>query len=228
MLERRRGRLMLSELNTESVFANPALQECTEIDLKEQVEKIKVSGDGVALKLNEIQNLSPKQLNAQIESDRPDWYVHTKEICSELESLQEKERLCDEYFADLKEKSEFSDTISQKPFEVTDLNKRTPEENAIMRQTFSDLKANLKAEWANKYGRPWPKYEQEIYSDSGKLIRKAGSDYDAHHIQPLGMGGENTAENITPLNAEVHYDKQGIHSPDSPYSKLAQIVGGVE
>ena len=122
----------------------------------------------------------------------------------------------------------FSDTISQKPFEVTDLNKRTPEENAIMRETFNDLKANLKAEWANKYGRPWPKYEQDIYSDSGKLIRKAGSDYDAHHIQPLGMGGENTAENITPLNAEVHYDKQGIHSPNSPYSKLAQIVGGVE
>ena len=61
---------------------------------------------------------------------------------------------------------------------------------------------------------------------NGKLIRKAGSDYDAHHIQPLGMGGKNEVKNITPLNAEVHYDKQGVHSPDSPYTKMDKMLGG--
>ena len=60
------------------------------------------------------------------------------------------------------------------------------------------------------------------------MIRKAGSDYDAHHIQPLGMGGKNEVRNITPLNAEVHYDKQGIHAADSPYSRLDQMLGGMD
>ena len=31
-------------------------------------------------------------------------------------------------------------------------------------------------------------------------------------IQPLGMGGKNESANITPLDAQVHYDKQGVHA----------------
>ena len=62
------------------------------------------------------------------------------------------------------------------------------------------------------------------YSSNGKMIRKAGGDYDAHHIQPLGMNGKNEASNITPLHANEHYDKQGVHAPDSPYSKLDKML----
>ncbi len=138
------------------------------------------------------------------------------------------EKTLEEYFDDLKSKSECSETIPDKPFEVSDLKKRSPEENAEMREEFSEKKAQLKREWEEANGRPWPKYDHDIYSANGKLIRKAGSDYDAHHIQPLGMGGKNEASNLTPLNAEVHYDKQGVHSPDSPYSKLDQMLGGME
>lgn len=132
------------------------------------------------------------------------------------------------YFDDLKEKSECPETISDKPFDSSDLKKRTPEENAEMRDEFDDKKTQLKKEWEETNGRPWPKYDHDVYSSNGKLIRKAGSDYDAHHIQPLGMGGKNEVGNITPLNAEVHYDKQGIHAPDSPYSKLDQMLGGMD
>ena len=42
------------------------------------------------------------------------------------------------------------------------------------------------------------------------------------------MGGKNEASNITPLHAEVHYDKQGVHALDSPYSKLDQMLGGMD
>lgn len=138
------------------------------------------------------------------------------------------ERVLQDYFRDLKEKSECPETIPDKPFDASDLKKRTPEENAKMREEFADKKAQLKKEWEEANGRPWPKYEHDVYSANGKLIRKAGSDYDAHHIQPLGMGGKNEASNITPLSAEVHYDKQGVHSPDSPYSKLDSMLGGME
>jgi len=138
------------------------------------------------------------------------------------------EQTLDDYFKDLKEKSECPETIADKPFEASDLEKRTPEENAKMREEFDDKKEQLKREWEKANGRPWPKYEEDVYSSNGKLIRKAGSDYDAHHIQPLGMGGKNEASNITPLHAGVHYDKQGVHAPESPYSKLNEKLGGSE
>lgn len=141
---------------------------------------------------------------------------------------EDLDKALQDYFIDLKAKSECPDTIPDKPFEVSDLKKRTPEENAAMREEFSDNKAQLKHEWEEANGRTWPKYEHDVYSANDKLIRKAGSDYDAHHIQPLSMGGKNEAGNITPLNAEVHYDKQGVHAPDSPYSKLDRMLGGVE
>lgn len=135
------------------------------------------------------------------------------------------EEVLEDYFDDLKDKSECPETISDKPFEMSELEKRSPEENAEMREEFAEKKAQLKREWEEKNGIPWPKYEHDVYSANGKLIRKAGSDYDAHHIQPLGMGGKNEASNITPLNAEVHYDKQGVHASDSPYSKLDKMLG---
>ena len=152
----------------------------------------------------------------------------TQDIENGEEDNPEIEKLLRDYFRDLKENSECPDTIPDKPFEVTDLRKRAPEENAEMREEFSDIKAQLKREWEEENGRPWPKYERDVYSQNGKLIRKAGSDYDAHHIHFLCMGGKNEAGNITPLHAEVHYDKQGVHSPDSPYSKLVQTLGGID
>ncbi len=132
------------------------------------------------------------------------------------------------YLKDLLDYSEHPETIPKNPFETKDLKKRTPEENAEMRGEFDDKKSQLKREWEEVNGRPWPKYDHDIYSENGKLIRKAGSDYDAHHIQPLSLGGKNEANNITPLSAEVHYDKQGIHAPDSPYSKLYKLLGETE
>lgn len=135
--------------------------------------------------------------------------------------------LLEAYFNDLKARSEFPETLTGNEFDVSDLKKLSPEENAEMREEFDDLKPELKRQWEIENGRPWPKYETDVYSASGKLIRKAGSDYDAHHIQPLSLGGKNEASNITPLHAEVHYDKQGVHAPNSPYSQLDKALGGI-
>ena len=120
----------------------------------------------------------------------------------------------------MKENSECEDTIPEKPFSPSEIEKISPEKNAEMREEFNEKKEALKKEWEQIHGRPWPKYEEDVYSPSGKLIRKAGSDYDAHHILPLGMGGKNEVDNITPLHASVHYDKQGIHAPDRPCARL--------
>lgn len=138
------------------------------------------------------------------------------------------EKCLKDYIKDLKDKSEYPDTIPDKPFDLSDLKKLSPEANAEMRDEFDDSKAQLKREWEVVNGKSWPQYDHDIYSSNGKLIRRAGSDYDAHHIQPLGMGGKNEVSNITPLNAEIHYDKQGVHAFDSPYSKLEQGLGGID
>ena len=94
------------------------------------------------------------------------------------------------------------------------------EGNGIKREEFSKCKDNLIREWEDKNGCKWPTYNEDVYSPSGKLIRRAGDRYDAHHIQPLTFGGENRSSNLTPLHAAEHYDKQGIHSPESPFGKL--------
>ena len=143
-------------------------------------------------------------------------------------SERDLEKVVDEYLADLKKNAAFPDTISNEPFKVEDLERKSPEENELSREEFDDKKTQLKREWEEKNGRDWPKYDHDIYSASGKLIRKEGQDYDAHHIHPLGMGGENTADNITPINVEVHYDRQGVHAPNSPYSRMDKILGGEE
>lgn len=146
----------------------------------------------------------------------------------QTETENNLEKTVDQYVDDLKNKSECPETIPNRPFEASDLKKLPPEEVAKQREEFIANKADLKKQWEKEHGRPWPKYEHDVYSANGKLIRKAGSDYDAHHIQPLSMGGKNEVKNITPLNAEVHYDKQGIHSQDSPYSKLDKMLGGAD
>ncbi len=150
--------------------------------------------------------------------------VHTKEESLDKKKPENMESAVNNYFKDLKNRSDCPETIKERPFETKDLKKLSPEETSARRDEFDDKKSELKKQWSNENGQPWPKYDQDVYSSNGKMIRKAGGDYDAHHIQPLGMNGKNEASNITPLHANEHYDKQGVHAPDSPYSKLDKML----
>lgn len=201
----------------------------TKVSEVEDYKEIKEDGD---MSVEEADKFWDEQFGTEDTSegaeDNSEMTENTAETSEDDNVEDDIEKTLNEYFDDLKSKSECPDTIPDKPFDKSDLNKISPEENALMRDEFDDKKAQLKREWEEANGRPWPKYDHDVYSSNGKLIRKAGSDYDAHHIQPLGMGGKNEAKNITPLNAEVHYDKQGVHAPDSPYSKLDKMLGGME
>ena len=145
------------------------------------------------------------------------------------EKQEELDDLVDEYFDDLVDNSEYPETIENdgSPWE-----KVTPEENAKKREEFEDnkkdnpqCKENLIKEWEEKHGKEWPRYKEDVYVN-GKLIRKAGDRYDAHHIKPLSFGGKNEVSNITPISAEKHFDKQGIHSPNSPYGRIETLSKG--
>ena len=130
----------------------------------------------------------------------------------------ELDELRDEYIDDLKENSKYPETIDDNG----EIYEKTPsEKNAEMREEFNEKREELIKEWEEKTGIDWPRYQEDVYDEkTGTLIRKAGDRYDAHHIQPLSLGGKNEAGNITPVHANSHYDRRGIHAPDSPYAKM--------
>jgi hypothetical protein len=152
------------------------------------------------------------------DSEKPKWEG------DEIEKVEPQE-LVREYFSDLKANSEYPETVKDN-INSFDLKKISPEENSEMRQQFNQEKAELIKEWENNTGKLWPTYSENVYSENGILIRKAGDRFDAHHITPLELGGKNSADNITPIHAEKHYDSQGVHSPDSPYRSLVNAVKG--
>lgn len=124
------------------------------------------------------------------------------------------------YFRQLKDISPCPETLAYSALFTDAWDRLSPEQIMEKRIQFNECKADLKMEWEALNQRSWPKYTTDVYSASGYLIRRAGNDYDAHHLRPLCVGGENTAENITPLHALDHYDKQGVHANDTPYAHL--------
>ena len=136
------------------------------------------------------------------------------------------------YIEDIKNYSDVPDTVPENPIDVADLRHIAPEENAAKREEFDDTKRDLKHQWEQANGMPWPKYSEDVYitCTGGRevKIREAGQDYDAHHIQPLCLGGKNEASNITPLRAEVHFDSRGVHQLGGSFDQLNKMLGGTE
>lgn len=128
--------------------------------------------------------------------------------------------MVDNYFDDMIKHSEFPHTIVNDGSTWT---KITSEQNDIMRTEFKKLKPKLISDWETANNLKWPMYDSDIFTDSGDRLRKAGNLYDAHHIKPLEFGGLNTFDNITPFHSKVHYDKQVIHAPTSPFGNMENL-----
>lgn len=106
--------------------------------------------------------------------------------------------------------------------EAEKLKKCSPEEIAKERSKFNKIRNELIKNWEDINQRKWPTYDKDVVTAEGKTIRKAGDRYDAHHVQPLELGGKNTSENITPMHAKDHFDKQGIHRPGGSYDHMVK------
>lgn len=63
----------------------------------------------------------------------------------------------------------------------------------------SKAKERLIRDWEINNDALWPVYDHDIIDKDGNLVKRRGWKYDAHHIHPLAMGGENIATNITPF-----------------------------
>ncbi len=91
---------------------------------------------------------------------------------------------------------------------------------ALKHVQFDRSKKTLIGKWEATYGIAWPTYSADVYSVSvdgrgrevRRRIRKAGHQYDAHHILPQSHNGPNVYWNLVPLTVGNH---NRFHSPTS-------------
>ncbi|MBC2068871.1 T7SS effector LXG polymorphic toxin [Listeria booriae] len=105
--------------------------------------------------------------------------------------------------------------------EYTKLN---PAETNKHRLAFKQVKNKLIVEWEQKTNQTWPRYSEEILSaKSGRVIRKTGEPYDAHHLIENTFGGEHEWWNMHPAKFPDEH-QAGIHGTGSPAKELFKGV----
>lgn len=117
--------------------------------------------------------------------------------------IKDIKQLGEQYTSELRENAACTDTISPN-LDISKFEKVDSAKVAELRSEFNSQKPSLRREWEEIHDREWPKYADDVYDKNGILIRKAGDYYDAHHEQPLSLGGKNEATNITPMHCLNH------------------------
>jgi len=95
----------------------------------------------------------------------------------------------------------------------------SPSSDKSERRAFGKIRAQLREEWEKQTGQKWPSYEEDVKDGKGKVIRRKGQPYDAHHIVELSYGGPNVWYNLFPAKHPDEH-QQGIHGE---YSVASQI-----
>lgn len=98
--------------------------------------------------------------------------------------------------------------------------KLSVKDTASHRNEFNKVKNDIIEQWEKNTGQQWPTYSSDVISpDTGKVLRKAGDKYDAHHIIENSYGGEHEWWNIHPARFPNEH-QAGIHGAYSPASEL--------
>ncbi|MGZ0050504.1 RHS repeat-associated core domain-containing protein [Brevibacillus gelatini] len=98
--------------------------------------------------------------------------------------------------------------------------KMSPTETAKHRAEFDKVKNKVIKEWEVNTGQKWPVYNENVISEkTGKIIRRQGDKYDAHHIIENTFGGEHEWWNMHPAKFPDEH-QAGIHGSGSPANKL--------
>lgn len=128
-----------------------------------------------------------------------------------------------DYLNDLKAKSIFPETLAKAKMDISKLEIQSPERVAELQEDFDNKRDKLRKEWERMNNKEWPKYTEDVFSKNNILIRKKGEYFDAHHIQPLKLGGANDASNLTPLDVRKHIE---VHSLNGSCRNLLDAFKG--
>lgn len=128
------------------------------------------------------------------------------------------------YLKDIEDQThrEIPDIQKEKVIEAIHSNKYeklSAEATRNARAEFNSEKAQLISEWQEKTGNKWPTYSEDVFNSRGKVIRREGANYDAHHIIECSYGGPAEWWNITPARFPTEH-QQGIHRAGSPASSI--------
>lgn len=89
----------------------------------------------------------------------------------------------------------------------------SPDESHDNRREFNKVKRDMISEWEHETGRVWNTYDKDVHNKNGKIIRKAGSKYDAHELILNSWGSPHFWYNITPAPTPEH--QRDIHGKNS-------------
>lgn len=87
------------------------------------------------------------------------------------------------------------------------------------KKEFNKNRIKLRKDWEIATGQKWPQYEENIYDGSGKVVRKKGQYYDAHHVIEMSFGGTDVWYNLFPASYPDEH-QNGIHRKGSIASKI--------
>ena len=130
------------------------------------------------------------------------------------------EKYVNEYLDDVKKLAAYPETLKGIRIDVSKLEKIS--NNEERHKEYKKLKPKLIAEWEEKTGMKWPVYDRDIKYKG--VIKKKGNLFDVHHIHPIELGGENTVNNITPMDFRNHTIKGGIHESSTALSSIKDIL----
>jgi len=88
--------------------------------------------------------------------------------------------------------------------------KLSPKESKLHRKEFNDKRKQIIIDWEQMTGEKWPTYDKPVYSESGKMIRQAGSRYDAHEIIQSSWGSPHHGWNVHPCKHPSEH-QNGVH-----------------
>ena len=130
------------------------------------------------------------------------------------------EKYVNEYLDDVKKLAAYPETLKGTRIDVSKLEKIS--DNEERHKEYKKLKPKLIAEWEEKTGMKWPVYDRDIKYKG--VIKKKENLFDVHHIHPIELGGENTVNNITPMDFRNHTIKGGIHESSTALSSIKDIL----
>ena len=159
-----------------------------------------------------------KRLNETKYTEKP--FNPDKRLAPQVKEISAA-NLLDKYTSELKKYSEVPSTLKDMKINPKDLKAVSPEEVKIRRKEFSSQRNNLIKEWESVNGKEWPTYKKDMYDEYGHKVKEKGMRYDAHHKQPLCLGGKNEVSNITPLRYDDH---RMIHASGGSLDQLTKRI----
>ncbi|MGA8942119.1 MAG: hypothetical protein WB502_05290 [Thermoactinomyces sp.] len=130
----------------------------------------------------------------------------------------------DNYLSDIEQQTGVKIGERQKQLIMEHMNNNTytklsKREATRKRARFDNMRDELIEEWERETGQRWPRHTEPYYTRTGKLYKRVGQKYDAHHIIENIYNGPDEWWNIHPARYPDQH-QGGIHRSGAPGKEI--------